>query len=350
MSKSQSQDAMLLKITSNICALSLLLAVSSVAAFERKNVGNVVEGLNPTSLALEAQTPPTFVVPSDLTRERARNSLALSVPGLVLPLWRLNVTAKPSVKIYRIRPESNRAKRSALYLHSGGFVFGNSHDSAATLLALAEASSSCMYVFDYPLAPEQPFPAALHAALAVWREVSEASADAQCPQPQTVIGDSAGGNLAVALALLIRARQAQPHAARMPRLQILLYPMLDARGSSNSWQLFANSTALPAAQARWLWKTYASGADVKNELLSPSSAIQLQGLPRSIVLVAERDILRDEGIDFVQRLDAIGARPLLLYARGLPHGFLSAEALFADANKSVRNELNRAWRAFEQDQ
>jgi acetyl esterase len=170
-----------------------------------------------------------------------------------------------------------------------------------------------------------------------------AAPDAPCPAPNALIGESSGGNLAAAVALSLRG------TAEQALVQVLLYPMLDARAATSSWRQQRNSLALPASQGRWLWRNYVTTeAQLRDERVSPSLARRLDGMPKTLVLSAEFDILRDEAEAFAGAIEADGGETVLLKAKGLPHGFLSAPALFADIRPGVLRALAQQWREFDQ--
>jgi acetyl esterase len=234
-----------------------------------------------------------------------------SIRDLVAPGRSRNVP----VRIYR--PASSSPLPLLLYVHGGGWVAGSldSHDKLCRILANAFA---CLVVaVDYALAPEHVYPAALDDVETAWHWVRENARELGADGVLFLVaGDSSGANLAAALALRL-ART----GARQPDLQVLLYPALDALCTRASYREFASGYNLTAVAMAWFWNTYRRDADLHPEL-SPLSAPELGRLPPAVIAVATADVLRDDGLDYAQRLDAAGVPVRVVECAGVVHGFL----------------------------
>lgn len=190
-------------------------------------------------------------------------------------------------------------------LHGGGFVLADWQGDDPYCRLLADTAGCVVVNVDYPVAPEQPFPAAVHHtyALLAWIAAHGPALGADGTR-LAVGGHSAGGNLAAALALLARRRGG-------PDLRgvVVDYAPLDlstAPGAKLPADADPGAAALAAAGARfnaWYLPDPADGAD---ELASPGLAHDLSGLPPTLVLTAERDLLRADGDRFAARLRAAG--------------------------------------------
>ena len=169
--------------------------------------------------------------------------------------------------------------------------------------ALANASGATVVSVGYRLAPEHPFPAGLEDCAAVTRALDA---------PLAVAGDSAGGNLAIAVARRLRDKIAG---------MALIYPVTDAGLNTPSMRDFKERYGLTAAGLQRYWNLYLDGADGFQADASPLRAGDLEGLPPTYVLTAEFDVLRDEGEAFVKKLEAAGVDVTHRRFDGTIHGF-----------------------------
>jgi len=222
---------------------------------------------------------------------------------------------KVPVRIYR--PASTAMSPLTLFAHGGGWVTGSldSHDKLCRILA--DALPSVVVAVDYSLAPERVFPAALDDVEAAWHWMRAHARELGADGGRFIVaGDSAGGNLVVALTLrLERARNAQPD------LQLLLYPALDASCAGASYRQYASGYNLTGAQMAWFWNVYRGEADAALPELSPLSATATPRVP-AVIAVAAADVLRDDGVDYAARLRASGAPVHVVDCQGMIHGFL----------------------------
>jgi acetyl esterase len=205
-----------------------------------------------------------------------------------------------------------------VYLHGGGFVVGDLdvHDEPCRVLC-RHAGVHVLSV-DYRLAPEHPFPAAAHDAVAAlhwaFEHAAELGAD---PARVAVGGDSAGGNLAA---------HAARRAERRPALQLLIYPAADMTSERPSHTLFAEGFYLTDADRRWYHDQYFSGPggpDSEEARAMSLFAGDLGALPPALVITAAFDPLRDEGEAYAEALRAAGTPVLLRRFDGLVHGFIN---------------------------
>jgi acetyl esterase len=194
------------------------------------------------------------------------------------------------------------------YFHGGGWVVGSIASFDTSCRALANASGAIVGSVDYRLAPEHPFPAALEDCAAATKGL----ADMHPEEPVAVAGDSAGGNLAIAVARRLREQV---------RALALIYPVTDAGLNTPSCRDFKERYGLTAAGLQRYWNLYLDGADGFQPDASPLRAGDLAGLPPTFVLTAEFDVLRDEGEAFVKRLREAGVEVTHRRYDGTIHGF-----------------------------
>lgn len=207
-----------------------------------------------------------------------------------------------------------------VYYHGGGWVIGNVEVTDKPCRALANDASVVVASVEYRLAPETKYPAAPEDCYAATKWLAEHASELNAdPNRLIVAGDSAGGNLAAVVPLMARDRGGPPIA-----FQVLLYPVTAAGvdESFTSYRDNADGYLLTTASMRWFWDHYLSApADASQPYASPLSAKDLSGLPPALVLCAEFDPLRDEGLAYAERLKEAGVPVTVRLFDGLIHGF-----------------------------
>ncbi len=222
-----------------------------------------------------------------------------------------------------------------VYFHGGGFVIGSlaSHDHLCR--SITAASGVTVISVDYRLAPEHKFPAAVEDAEAATRYVAANPHDFGLDAARLAVGgDSAGGNLAAVVALRLRGKIDPPLA-----LQILIYPATDSDLDNASYLQNAEGYLLTRAAMAWYWDQYVP--DVSRRLdpdASPLRADDLSKLPRTLVLTAGYDPLRDEGDAYARRLAEAGVQVKHSRYDGMFHGFLRRYTSL-DQGKAALNEV-----------
>jgi acetyl esterase len=238
----------------------------------------------------------------------------------------------PDVPV-RVYSPANRdgAVPGLLYIHGGGFVLGDLDMFHPSLLRLVDELGVVIVSVDYRLAPEHPFPAPIedcYAAL-TWTAAKAAELGID-PERLGVAGESAGGGLSAAIALLARDRGG-------PALcfQYLGIPELDDRLETPSMRAYVDTPVWNRPNAVYSWTSYLGaepgGADV-SPYAAPARATDLSGLPPAFVTTCQFDPLRDEGIQYAQRLLQAGVQTELHHYPGTFHG----SSMVADAAVSRR--------------
>ena len=242
----------------------------------------------------------------------------------------------PMMRLYR--PKGGRDLPLLIYLHGGGWVIGSLASCSAFCGAVA-AKGYAVLALDYALAPEHPFPAALNDVCAAFRAVvSDPARFGANPARVSIGGDSSGGNLALAAALVLQKKNLKPHAL------VLYYPFTEARAvNSASWRTFASGCGMDAAFMDVCLVAYLNGHDSMDPLVSPAFATdeQLRRLPPVHILGADRDVLRDQGLRFARRLEGLGhpvraevlpgSTHLFVTVKGQPAAFARAVAFATEA-------------------
>jgi len=284
---------------------------------------------------LEALTPPE--AREYIRRTRAAFAVAGEAVARVEDRKILGPAGPLPIRIYTPRGEAPLGV--LVYFHGGGWVLGDLEMVDALARALANRAGCVVVSVDYRLAPEHPFPAAFDDAYAatLWTaaHAAELGADAQ---RIAVGGDSAGGNLAAAVALAARDRDG-PHLVS----QLLIYPVADRDFSRPSFVAFSDGYFLTTAAMKWFWGHYLrDAADAENPYAAPLRAASLRDLPPATVVIAGYDPLRDEGEAYARRLHDDGVDVTVRHYPGMLHGFFvigafdrAAEAI-ADCAASLR--------------
>ena len=228
-----------------------------------------------------------------------------------------------------------------LYMHGGGFVFGNldTHDSICQ--ARAARAQVVVVSLDYRLAPEHPLPAGLDDVIRALDELllDRARFGIGARARVAIGGDSAGANLATGACLARRGH------ARSADFQLLVYPSADATRAAASHAELGQGFVLTTDAMSECLRHYLAG-DLRHERLvdprlSPLHAPDHRDLPPAHVLTAGFDPLRDEGRSYVQKLAAAGVPTTHVEASSLVHGFLNIAGAVPAARRAL-DELGSA--------
>jgi acetyl esterase len=232
-----------------------------------------------------------------------------------------------------------------VFFHGGGFLAGSIDSHDGTVRELAVGAGCVAVSVEYRLAPEHPYPAALDDCLAALRwAAAHASEIGGDPARIAIGGDSAGGNLAAAVALRNR-----DEGGPSPVFQLLVYPVTDVGCATPSMTANATGYMLTADSMRWMWATYLgeAAADAGSDpYASPAAAADLAGLPPALVITAEFDPLRDEGEAYGAALAAAGVPTEVVRYDGQIHGFFSMHALAPQSKVAIDVAAEALRRAF----
>jgi acetyl esterase len=213
-----------------------------------------------------------------------------------------------------------------VYFHGGGWVVGSVALSDSFCRALANASGCAVLSVEYRLAPEHRYPAAADDAHAATRWAAEHAAELGIDADRLAVGgSSAGGNLAAVACLMARERGGPKIA-----LQLLHVPVMDHDFTRASYVTNAKGMGLTQAGMEWFWGHYAPDAAQRDEPnASPLRARDLRGLPPALFVVAECDVLRDEGAAYAERLRQAGVPVTYLEYAGMVHAFMGWSSVVA---------------------
>jgi acetyl esterase len=281
---------------------------------------------------VEATAKPPFLY--ELTPDEAR---AVLDDVQAAPIDKLSVedrwiTVPADVGDVRVRivrpPDAVGTLPVILYMHGGGWVLGNAATHDRLVRELAVGTGAAVVFVEYDRSPEAHYPVAIEQgyATAQWI-VREGAANQLDPDRMAIAGDSVGGGMTAALALMASERG----DVRFVQ-QSMYYPVTDAAMDTGSYEQFAEGYFLTAEAMAWFWDAYLPDVERRSEpFASPlrASAEQLAGLPPAFLIVDEADVLRDEGEAYAARLRAAGIAVTTVRYDGITHDFMMLNPLSA---------------------
>jgi len=295
-------------------------------------VGTAVVLESAAQAFVEATATPPFV--HELTPAQARKVLddvqaAPIEKPLVEERWITVPAEVGDVRVRIVRPLIVAGKLPViLYMHGGGWVLGDAATHDQLVRELAVRVGAAVVFVEYDRSPEARYPVAIEQGYATARWITrEGDANALDHERIAVAGDSVGGNMAAALALMAGDRG----DVRFVH-QSMYYPVTDAAMDTASYEQFATGYHLTAKAMEFFWDAYAPDRQRRSEpYCSPLRATeeQLARLPPSFVLVDEVDVLRDEGEAYAARLRAAGNAVTTVRYDGIPHDFMMLNPLSA---------------------
>jgi acetyl esterase/lipase len=279
---------------------------------------------------VEATAKPPFLY--ELTPAEARAVLddVQAAPIEKLPVEERWVTVPADVGDVRVRivrpPGALGTLPVILYMHGGGWVLGNAGTHDRLVRELAVGTGAAVAFVEYDRSPEAKYPVEIEQgyATAQWI-VREGRFNRLDPERIAVAGDSVGGGMTAALALMAGERG----DVRFVH-QSMYYPVTDAAMDTESYERFAEGYFLTAKAMAWFWNAYAPDLERRSEAFaSPlrASDEQLAGLPPAFLIVDEADVLRDEGEAYAARLRAAGVPITTVRYDGITHDFMMLNPL-----------------------
>ncbi|MCA6119159.1 alpha/beta hydrolase [Bradyrhizobium sp. WSM 1738] len=243
-------------------------------------------------------------------------------------------------------PNNRNPAPVLLYMHGGGFVVGSLDSHQPLCRGLVEDSGAAVLSIGYRLAPEYKFPTAFEDAVDALAWIGRDGLAAGMDAGRVAVGgDSAGGTLAAALAIEARANRSLP----LPLLQVLAYPGLSSRQTSDSYERYGSGYLLERSTVDWFFQQYLrDDSDRDDWRFAPLAAKDLAGLPPALIVLAEFDPLVDEGRDYAAKLRAAGVAVDLQIYPGMIHEFLRMGNVVADAlqaRAAIGQGLAKAFRA-----
>jgi acetyl esterase len=280
------------------------------------------------NLVKAMSTPPTLrqLGPQD-GREALREAQQSTAdhPGVEWSFHAAGVGPVGLTAFWVVRPRGVDGPLPAVfYLHGGRWMFGDAETHAHVIGELAVKGGAAMVVPEYSRTPEARYPVALEECYATLLWVhAQADGLGLDAKAMAVAGDCAGATMAIAMSMLAKSRGG-------PRLraQVLYYPPTDATCSSASHRTFGRGYLLSSEEQAWYWDQYCDG-DVRSPTVSPLHAAHgdLTGLPPTMIVTAEADVVRDEGSAFAAKLRTAGVDVTSLRYLGTVHDFVALSPL-----------------------
>src|SRR5699024_2079940 len=236
-------------------------------------------------------------------------------------------TSYVPVRIY----EPQRPIATLVYAHGGGWVTGDLEYSDAFCRQIAHDAKLRVLSVDYRLAPEFTFPSARIDVIAVFEWAKSKFNNS----PMHLGGDSAGANLAAVI-----AREFKHSIAST----LLIYPVLDSDMSTDSYKEMFGGFPVGLDEMRWFFEHYAPRCMWKDPRISLLQG-DVDGYPQTLILTAGHDPLRDEGFDFVRRLNEAQIRVMHRHEPRLCHGFLRYTAISNEAMRA-QNDIVQSFASF----
>ncbi|WP_348789297.1 alpha/beta hydrolase [Leifsonia sp. NPDC080035] len=217
-----------------------------------------------------------------------------------------------------------------LYIHGGGWVIGNAGTHDRLVRELAVGARAALAFVEYDRSPEAQYPVAIEQAYATAQWLTAHAAEHGLDISRFAIaGDSVGGNMTAAVALMAKQRGDVTFVH-----QSMYYPVTDAAQDTESYREFAEGAYLTAKAMAWFWDAYLPDAGKRAEITaSPLRATleELAGLPEAFVIVDENDVLRDEGEAYARKLTQAGVRTTSVRYNGTVHDFMMLNPLRSSA-------------------
>jgi len=242
-------------------------------------------------------------------------------------------TPAGSVRIRVYDPAPHGPKPALIYLHGGGWTLFSLDTHDRVMREYAAGAGVVVVGVDYSLSPEARYPVALTQVVGVIRWLRANGAAVGIDSDRIAVGgDSAGGNLTTAAALLLR----DAGEGGAIRGMLLIYPALDPDCSEESLRCYGGAGAmLTGEEVAWFWDNYGGGADLRADPLASPLRARLEGLPPACLTLAQCDVLAEQGLRMAQRLRAAAVPVEATVYPGATHSFIEAVAIAPLAERAI---------------
>lgn len=258
----------------------------------------------------EAQDTPVYKYPADISSDC------------------INTEKRGDIPVYFIAPKSEKIRNIIFYIHGAGWVFGSFHTHEKLVRELSARTNSLVVFPEYSRSPEAKYPTAIEQCYFILSHLKEIIQNrfstVKCTA-LTVAGDSVGGNMAIAAALMSSMR----HGPNIDKL-LLYYPVTDACFNTPSYRQFAVDYYLYREGMEWFWRQYTTSMRDREQITaSPLRADNacLKCLPQTMIINGQADVLRSEGEAFGEKLRCAGVEVTALRVQGTIHDFVMLNAL-----------------------
>jgi acetyl esterase len=224
------------------------------------------------------------------------------------------------IKLFIVRPQHQKGVLPAfMFFHGGGWVIGDFATHQRFVRDLVVYSGTVCVFVEYSRSPEAKYPVALNECYAATKWIADHGTEVNIDGKRlAVVGNSAGGNLAAATALMANAKK-RPAL----KFQLLFWPVTNADFETASYKQYASSRFLTRNMMIWFWDNYVPQTQRNEFFAAPLKATpkDLNGLPPTLVQTAENDVLRDEGEAYARKLNEAGVAVTLVRVQGMIHDY-----------------------------
>jgi acetyl esterase/lipase len=252
--------------------------------------------------------------------EGAQGSVNVDISGVDVSEKTINEDGL-SIKLFIVRPSGLKGNLPAfMFFHGGGWVIGDFSTHKRFIRDLVINSGSVAIHVEYSRSPEARYPVALNECYAATKWIAAHGSEIDVDGKRlAVVGNSVGGNLAAAVALMSKDKKG-PEL----KLQVLFWPVTDASFETVSYNQFANDRFLTKNMMKWFWDNYIPDLSQRAHIYaSPlrASVEQLKGLAPALVQTAENDVLRDEGEAYARKMNESGVHVSAVRYQGMIHDY-----------------------------
>jgi len=311
------------KFYGNVACLLALLSINTASAQQ-----NYATDTHLTEAVKKFLTPLNAPGPGleTLSPEKARQVLINAQAAVKIDYTGVTESEKTikaggyTIRLNMMRLKGAKGKLPAfIFVHGGGWVLGDYPTHKRMVRDLVLLTGFQAVFVNYSPSPEAKYPVALNQILAASEWVSEHGAEIGADgQKLGIIGNSVGGNMATVVSLMAKAK-----GEKLFRTEVLMWPVTNTDFDNASWKAYGKDRFLTAPLMKWMWNNYATVEQRKSKYASPlkASLIDLKGLPPTLIMVAENDILRDEGEAYGRKLDEAGVNETTIRFNGVIHDF-----------------------------
>lgn len=207
-----------------------------------------------------------------------------------------------------------------MFIHGGGWVLGDYPTHKRMVRDLVVLSGFAAVFVNYTRTPDAQYPQAINEIYAATKWVAEHGEEIEVDGKNlAIVGNSVGGNMSAVTTLMAKEK-----GGPQIKLQILMWPIVDADFETDSYQEFGEKRFLTTSLMKWMYDLYIADPEKRKDIYaSPLQATieQLKGLPPALIQVAESDILRDEGEAYGRKLDEAGVPVTTVRYNGMIHDF-----------------------------
>lgn len=233
-----------------------------------------------------------------------------------------------TISLRLVRPKEYKDEKLPLivYCHGGGWILGDAQSFDMTIRTIANHTKSVVAFVNYSRSPESQYPAALNQIYGAMKYLYENPDEYNIDSENIAItGDSAGGNMAAAAAI-----KANKDGTVQLKCEALVYPVTDADMKTESYDQFKDGPWLTKKAMEWFWDAYIPEKNKRKDIYaSPLKADidDLVGLPPTLIITAENDVLRDEGEAYARRLIEADVDTVCVRINNIHHDFLLLNGL-----------------------